>query len=163
MIPVILYFFYEGSEESTTIGFILFIAAMFTDFLDGYLARKWNQITELGKVLDPLADKLAIAAASIYLYLEKDFPLWLIIVIVVKDLLIMVGALLIIEKKDKVVPSNIYGKITTNLLGLLFIAYLLDFDYVKTPLEIMSLVFIILSIGSYGLNFIKIIREERKG
>ena len=69
-------------------GFSIFLLASFTDLLDGYLARKRDQVTALGKLLDPLADKLLVAAAFISLAELKAIPAWMVVVIVGRELLV---------------------------------------------------------------------------
>lgn len=98
---------------------IVFIVASFTDFLDGYLARKWHQVTDLGKFLDPVADKLLINVTFIYLCighgqpaLDIPFFVYVVILMVARD--IVVDALRFIAAgKGKVLAANIFGKIKT--------------------------------------------------
>ena len=157
LIPLILYLFLFGSHAAINyVAIPLVVIAFLTDFFDGYLARKLNQITDLGKILDPVADKIAILAFALYLYFRSDFPLWLILIIVVRDLLIIIGATLIIEKKELVLPSNIFGKWTTGIIFSLFLVYLFNLDLLKIPLELLSALFILLSFISYLRNFISV-------
>ena len=85
-----------------------------------------------------MADKIAAAAIFIYLYLFKDFPFWLILMILLRDLLLIIGALFLINKKDVVIPSNQIGKWTAGILFLLFLVYIFNLDNFKQPLEIIS-------------------------
>ena len=102
--------------------FIFFVIASFTDFLDGYLARKNNQVTDLGKFLDPVADKLLINTMVIFLivpasYLtngQMGFSIWCAILLVLRD--IVVDALrFIAAQKGVVIGANIFGKMKTVL------------------------------------------------
>lgn len=91
-----------------------FLLASATDVLDGYLARKFNQITNFGKVMDPLADKLMLITTLICLYLTGRIPMWVPIVIGVKECtMITVAACL--YRKDIILPSNFFGKLATVL------------------------------------------------
>ena len=63
MIPVFLYFVYKNTDMSNIIAMLIFIVASVTDTLDGYIARKYNQITNFGKIFDPIADKILVLAA----------------------------------------------------------------------------------------------------
>lgn len=92
------------------IGLCLFAGV--TDVMDGYLARKLNQITELGKILDPLADKICVATIFLKLYLLGEIPLALAAVVIGRDLLILIAALAVSKRIKKVLPSNMLGKIT---------------------------------------------------
>ena len=78
---------------------LFIILAIATDMLDGYFARKLNQITMLGKILDPLADKLCVAGGLIALTLYKGFPWWLMIIIIVRDIVIVSGSIVVFFRK----------------------------------------------------------------
>ncbi len=101
--------------------FIFFVLASFTDYLDGYLARKNNQVTDLGKFLDPVADKLLINSLVIFLIVpasytrgQMDFSIWCAIILVARD--IVVDALrFIAAQKNVVIAANIFGKLKTVL------------------------------------------------
>lgn len=101
--------------------FIFFIVASFTDYLDGHLARKNNQVTDLGKFLDPVADKLLINSMVIFLIVpasyapgQMDFSIWCAILLVARD--IVVDALrFIAAQKGVVIAANIFGKMKTVL------------------------------------------------
>ena len=96
------------SFESTT-ALAIFVVASLTDWLDGYLARKWNQITDLGKLLDPLADKVLVTAALFYLVHRGSLPMWMAIVMVSRDFLIT-GLRTIAASKGLVIPADRAGK-----------------------------------------------------
>ena len=101
--------------------FIFFVLASFTDFLDGYLARKNNQVTDLGKFLDPVADKLLVNSMVIFLIVpasyapgQMSWSLWCAIILVARD--IIVDALrFIAAQKGVVIAANIFGKAKTVL------------------------------------------------
>lgn len=101
--------------------FIFFVLASFTDFLDGYLARKNNQVTDLGKFLDPVADKLLVNSMVIFLVVRQTYAeqqmtwsLWCAIILVARD--IIVDALrFIAAQKGVVIAANIFGKAKTVL------------------------------------------------
>lgn len=102
------------------IAFLVFVIAASTDAVDGYLARKWNQVTDLGKFLDPVADKLLVDSLLIYLILPHfnsstlTIPTYCVIVMIIRDL--VVDALRFIAAgKGKVLAANIFGKIKTVL------------------------------------------------
>ena len=101
--------------------FIFFVVASFTDFLDGYLARKNNQVTDLGKFLDPVADKLLINSMVVFLIVpasytngQMSFSLWCALLLIARD--IVVDALrFIAAQKNVVISANIFGKAKTVL------------------------------------------------
>jgi cardiolipin synthase (CMP-forming) len=89
-----------------------------TDLLDGYLARKLNQVSELGKIIDPVADKLAVVAIAIMMFIKELIPLWFIAIVVLRDVLILVFGLILKRKKKIVLMSNYPGKIAVFTIGL---------------------------------------------
>ena len=95
----------------------IFCFASLTDLVDGYVARKCNAITELGKVLDPLADKLMKMGALICLSIANYLPLWVTILMVVCDLAMIISGFCI-YKKHITIPSNWIGKLGTLVISL---------------------------------------------
>ncbi len=98
------------------IAMIVFVIASMTDFLDGYLARKWHQVTDLGKFLDPVADKLLVNSILIYLLVSRfgnmSIPVFAVIVMIARDL--VVDALrFVAASKGIVLAANIFGKLKT--------------------------------------------------
>ena len=94
-------------------GVILVVSGI-TDCLDGYIARRFNMITDIGKVLDPIADKLTQLMAVFCLAMEGHIAMWILFAFLAfKDIALVIGGIAIYKKKDVVVSSNRYGKIAT--------------------------------------------------
>lgn len=93
--------------------FMVFILASFTDFLDGKIARKMNYITDFGKIMDPLADKILIISMLICFVGLKMIPILPVVLIVMREFIITSVRFLIIEKSNKVIAANIFGKLKT--------------------------------------------------
>ena len=121
LIPCFLGFmlYYKpGENEFRTVALFVFLLAVFTDALDGFLARIWRQKTKLGSFLDPLADKLLLITAYLVLTLNTELsvriPLWVTIIVISRDIIILSGVVLIVvmtgDIKIRPAPS---GKITT--------------------------------------------------
>ncbi len=96
---------------------LIFLVASLTDCLDGYLARKWNQITSFGKLFDPLADKLLLLSVLFCFARSGLIPWWVMIVMAVKELLMMTGSMWLL-RKSVVVSANNLGKAATVLFIL---------------------------------------------
>lgn len=100
-------------------AFILLVAAVLTDFVDGMIARRMNQITKLGQFLDPFADRLFIAATVIALAIQGVVPWWFVIAVMLRDALLGVGGLVMSRYGHATLPVKWWGKVAT--FGLLFV------------------------------------------
>ena len=109
------------NETYRILTFILCIVAAITDYLDGYVARKRNEITEVGKIIDPLADKILVAVLTIKLYLIGELSSYFLLIILLRDIIIFVGGIVISLKLKKVLSSNLLGKITVTAIGFVFL------------------------------------------
>ena len=106
LVPVFVVLFLKGHKMASL---AVFVVASLTDMLDGYLARKLNQITDFGKLFDPLADKLMVLSAMVCQGIVGVFPWSAIIIVACKELFMVIGGLLML-KNDVVVYSNYAGK-----------------------------------------------------
>ena len=106
LIPVFVVLFFKGYKMA---ALAVFCAASLTDMLDGYLARKLNQITDFGKLFDPLADKLMVITAMVCQTFWGPLPLIAVIIVAAKELLMVLGGVFMLSK-DVVVYSNYFGK-----------------------------------------------------
>ena len=109
LIPVFVWLYLEPTPERALWAGLVFAAAAFTDFLDGYLARRRGQITNLGKLLDPVADKLLVASGLILLVQAQQVAVWLAIVMIAREL-IVTGARAVAAKEGFIVPAGSLGK-----------------------------------------------------
>ena len=125
------------------------LVAVATDLLDGRLARRNHQITEWGKILDPLADKICIGVVVMCLYFWQDLPLWLMGVVVGRDLLILLASAILLRRYRFVMPSNFLGKLTAGLLALLIAVYVLDWSAAKAPMNFVAACMVCASSISY--------------
>ncbi len=128
--------------------------AIATDVLDGYFARKLNQVSELGKILDPLADKIGVAALVVALAVYRDFPWWAAAMIIARDLLLLVGSLATLSETAEIPTSNLFGKLTALTWVLLVISYL-------TPFVIIQKVLLWLAVAMVPISFLLYLRKRR--
>jgi len=111
-VPVAILLYYDEID----LAFIIGIVAGITDFLDGFLARKLNQITDLGKILDPIADKVFVGIIGLVLLVKETMPTWFFILLVGRDLLILIAGLIAKRKKNITMTSTFEGKVTYTII-----------------------------------------------
>ncbi len=110
LVPLFVVVLFLNYPSNVWWAVLVFFIAGATDVLDGYLARRNNWISNVGKILDPLADKTMQCTALICFSIKGIIPLWLTLIYVVKELLIAAGALFVFRKKSVVVKSGFWGK-----------------------------------------------------
>jgi CDP-diacylglycerol--glycerol-3-phosphate 3-phosphatidyltransferase len=124
---------------------VIFVAASLTDLLDGYLARKNNLVTNFGKFMDPLADKLLVCSALICLMSIDRVPAWMVLVIIAREFIIS-GFRLVASDAGVVIAASYWGKFKTISQIVMIIALLIEFPYafvfswIAVILTIVSLV-----------------------
>lgn len=122
LVPVYLWVFFSGFAYASALAAVILIVCAATDALDGHLARKNGWITDLGKLLDPLADKLASSAALVALSIRGLLPWWITGLAIGKELVMIIGAAFILGKRKIVVASVWYGKLATVLFYVVVLA-----------------------------------------
>ena len=140
------------------------IFAAITDILDGYLARKLNQITEFGKIIDPLADKVLIAFVVINLFLLGEIPDYYFYLIIGRDLLILLGGLIVSKKLGRVLPSDYLGKATVLSISFVLLAILLNLSEESVIYQILyysSIILIFASLSNYLIKANKLLSSQK--
>jgi CDP-diacylglycerol--glycerol-3-phosphate 3-phosphatidyltransferase len=158
--PAVVYGLYRDGQGVGPITLALMLVAGSTDFLDGWAARRWGQPSRLGRMLDPLADKLFIGCVCISLVLLRGFPLWLVILQVTRDVAIVGVGTFLLRSRQLVVPASTLGKIATWAMALSMLAHVLS---LSAPWDSLSqgvtAVFIVASAGGYARSLVGIVRE----
>jgi CDP-diacylglycerol--glycerol-3-phosphate 3-phosphatidyltransferase len=108
--------------------------AALTDLLDGLIARRLHQVSDMGKVIDPVADKLCIGAAAVALTIYRDLPTWIPALVIGRDVLIVAGGIVLARRADVVLPSNAAGRLTTDVLTLTLFSYAIGWSAPQRPL-----------------------------
>lgn len=121
LIPFIVFFIFSGNFIA---AFIFFTISGITDIADGFIARKFNLISNFGKLMDPLADKLTQIATLTSLVIIKIIPLWILLIVLIKEFIMIVGASFLYGK-DVVVYSRWYGKLATVLFYIAIVVSLI--------------------------------------
>ena len=146
-----------GGEANRYISLTLFVVASVTDWFDGYLARKNNLVTNFGKFMDPLADKLLVCSAMICMIDLKRLPAWLVIIIIASEFIIS-GFRLIAAENGIVIAANYWGKFKTASQMIMIILLILHFDGIFVILE---QIFIWLSLALTIISLITYIWQNR--
>ena len=146
-----------GGEAKRYISLTLFVVASVTDWFDGYLARKNNLVTNFGKFMDPLADKLLVCSAMICMIDLKRLPAWFVIIIIAREFIIS-GFRLIAAENGIVIAANYWGKFKTASQMIMIILLILHFDGIFVILE---QIFIWLSLALTIISLITYIWQNR--
>jgi len=133
---------------------VIFVIAMFSDALDGYIARRWKQLTILGAYIDPIADKLLLVSAFICLSVVKNFPIeyrlpaWLPILIISRDIIILLGAIVIhLLTQNLHVRPSIAGKLTTFFQMITIVCVLIQCPYARIVWFVTASLTVVSGIG----------------
>jgi len=141
-----------GDDANRYISLALFVVASVTDWFDGYLARKNNLVTNFGKFMDPLADKLLVCSAMICMIELNRLPAWFVIIIIGREFIIS-GFRLIAAENGIVIAANYWGKFKTASQMIMIILLILHFDGIFVTLEQLfiwlSLALTIISLITY--------------
>jgi len=147
-----------------TLLLVTIVIAALTDIFDGFFARKRNEITELGKIIDPLADKMYVGAMTIGLYVLEYIPLWFFCVILGRDILILLGSYYVTKKTNKTLMSNYIGKATVILISITLIVSLFHEHSVANTiglyLQVLSTIAMLVSLISYGKSSVSFLKER---
>ena len=142
------------------ISIIYFIVASITDGLDGFIARKMNWQTELGTLLDPVADKILLSGSIFILWLNQYIPFYIFVIFFSRDVAILLGAAIRMTIIESDTPTpNFLGKLTTTLqiiyIAIIFLKEIIELDFGLLPLDIFIILVTILSLVVYTYNWVR--------
>lgn len=143
-------------------SFLMLFAAV-TDFADGYFARKFNQISEFGKFIDPLADKIFVFILVLVFYLDNRISSFYFYLIILRDVFIFLGGIYVTKKLKYILPSNLIGKMTVTFIGfyLLFLSFGLN-NFITDSFYIISIILVFVSFGGYVYRAIELLKWKNK-
>ncbi|MBF8250871.1 MAG: CDP-diacylglycerol--glycerol-3-phosphate 3-phosphatidyltransferase [Deltaproteobacteria bacterium] len=166
LIPVLVFLLLSSSELLSILSVLVFSIASITDWLDGYLARKMNIVTNLGKFLDPIADKLLIAAALVMLVGLGRVPAWMVVVIIGREIAVT-GLRSIASSEGIIIAASDLGKGKMILQISALIGLLLHYQYLGIDFHAvgMMLLWVALALTAwsgfdYFYKFMKVILKE---
>lgn len=163
MVPVFVAVFFSDIPHAHRIAGVIFLVAALTDMLDGRIARKYNMITRLGRILDPLADKLMTAAALVCIVIDGVIPLPIFIIFAAKEILMGIGSVVLYKYIDDVPPSNILGKLATVVFFASCLVMMM-FDIPELAATIVmscALALTLAAFASYAVSMAKLLRAKK--
>lgn len=161
VIPVGYLLIYQFEKSNTIIIFLL-IFMYITDILDGYVARRFDQVTDLGKTIDPVADKMAVVIIALIIYFKGLIPTWFFLLIIIRDVLILLFGLYLKRNKKVTLMSNFPGKLAVLSIGIILLFSVINselFIEINSYLYYISTTLILFSSYLYFKRFLKIIGE----
>lgn len=167
LIPFFVFFllapYFEGYGNYIAVA--IFIVASVTDFLDGKIARKYHLVTNFGKFMDPLADKLLVSSALICLVALNKIPAWIVIVIIAREFIIS-GFRLVAADNGVVIAASYWGKFKTAFQMVTVIVLILNipgevFAVIGTVLIYISLVLTVISLIDYIAKNKDVLKDQK--
>lgn len=165
LVPVFIYVYFtaETSGDHFLSAFILILSSI-SDFLDGFVARKYNMITELGKLIDPVADKLTQFVVACTLMYTYPAYAWLVIIIVLKDgMLLFVGWYIYKKKGKHLAQAEMPGKVATAVffvVSILLIAFYIPNTFIASVMIYTTVVLMIAAMVYYGQGLYQLYKED---
>ena len=167
LIPFFVFFllapYFPGYGKYIAVA--IFIVASLTDLADGKIARKYNLVTNFGKFMDPLADKLLVCSAMICLVETKKLAAWIVIIIIAREFIIS-GFRLVASDNGVVIAASYWGKFKTTFQMLMIIAFILDFSnkyfqILSTVLVYVALILTVVSLIDYIVKNKNVLKEQK--
>ena len=149
------------AEENYLFALYIFIIAAATDGLDGYLARVMDWQTDLGKILDPIADKVLLIGTIFILWMNSYIPIFVLAVFILRDFIIIMGAAFHMTVYETAAPNpNVFGKITTfvhiGYLASVFIDIVFGLNLTNVIIDCLVALVTLISLFLYGFNWFKL-------
>ena len=164
LVPVFVLLYFSGMEDARIYAVLVYILATFTDFLDGYFARRYNLITNLGKVLDPLGDKLLTFAVLLCITIDGIIPEFIVVLFFIKELTMGLGGLYIHKRiKTEIPPSNMLGKSATVIFFVICVILMIFGDAIPAlAAALMVLGALLISFAAFISYIITFYRLSKK-
>ncbi len=163
---VFVFVFVLFVADNTYLALLIFLIAGATDVVDGYLARRNNWITNLGKILDPVADKLMQCTALVCLWIKDIVPFWFVIPFFAKELFTIIIGFIVIRRRSVNVVSKWYGKLAVCLfyatiaISIIFESWLAAHSIISIIMYIPAVVFALAAIVAYVKHYSYLKKEE---
>ncbi|MBI2655495.1 CDP-diacylglycerol--glycerol-3-phosphate 3-phosphatidyltransferase [Candidatus Woesearchaeota archaeon] len=158
LIPLFAAILLAEIPHKSILSAFVFIMLSISDFFDGYLARKKKQVTELGKLIDPIADKLLISTALVFLVAGKDIPLWMAAIIIARELIVTATRIYLLPD-NLVIPASNFGRAKTVVQSIAIVAVLLQLPF-SWHLMLIAVLLTLVSGIEYFARLRKLTRDK---
>ena len=166
MVPLFILFFFNGTPPVVPV--VIFVTAGVTDIIDGYLARRNNWVTRMGKIIDPVADKSMQLAVLACLVIADALTWWMILPFVIKELATIIGGAIIIKNRNFVTISRVYGKAAVVMFYVMCGLNILNRRFrFEQPVWFwitlgLTVFLAVLAISWYAVDYAKFLKKEKK-
>lgn len=164
LVPLICFLVYN---DRMIAGLSVFLIASVTDLVDGYIARRYKLVTDFGKLMDPLADKLMVVSLMVVLAVRSIVPIVAVALLMVKEMLMVLGGIFLLKNKDVVVFAKPIGKVAQLIttLGLVLCFFHKAFEGLGVPVHLIVLwagvVLAMAALWYYAAAFLKVLKKRR--
>lgn len=161
LLPFVLACLLVNRPDYDLLALGLILVAGITDYLDGVAARRRDEISQLGKIIDPVADKLFIGSLGLILVLLRGLPVWFVAVYLLRDFVILTISYMLFLNRDIVLESNFLGKLTTAILLTTLVLYTVRLEEIGLPLVYLGTFLVAASALIYSRNFISLMHRMK--
>ena len=164
LVPVFILAYFADKNDVKLLAVLIFAVASLSDFLDGFIARKFQATSDLGRILDPLGDKLMMISVLVCITVDAIIPIWAVIVAGTKELLMAIGGYVVHRVSKGAVPqSNLIGKTSTVFFFFVCVVLMLFRDIpsgAATGLISSALALMLIALASYVHTYIKYMKSR---
>ena len=163
LVPVFAVTYFNETGSIKIYATLVYVLASFTDFLDGFIARKYDLTSELGKILDPIGDKMMTLTVLTCITIDNVIPVWAVAAALAKELIMVAGGAVLHRKLDGAVPpSNIFGKTSTVVFFVVCVTLMIFQNIPENTATVMitvAIALMMLALVSYIKTFITVMRK----
>jgi len=158
LFPFIFFCLAQDTRSGLLVAIVLIVLAVASDVLDGHVARRLNQITDLGRLLDPLADKLGLGIFVVFIIFHRGFPIWAAVLLFLKDFLTLIAAVAMVKKKGFILMSNNWGKLNSWIWAITVVIYIMRIH----PLEPWFLILAAISVLNCIIQYLRMFMTQSR-
>ena len=165
LVPVFIAVYFIEERDTKVYAILVYAVAAFSDFLDGFLARKYKVASNLGKLLDPLGDKLMTFAVILCITIDGILPVWAVVIVGVKEILMAIGGFVVHKVAHvEIPPSNLIGKVSTVVFFLVCVSFMI-FEIPGSVVVAMisgAIILALFAFASYIRTYMIVMKQREK-